>query len=106
MLVLSRRIGERIVIDGNIVVTVVEIQGGKIRLGIEAPREVPVWRRNSFSLGRREGIGGGLKADTDRADGRRIVACQHGYSLPSNGRTPSTWKWTRYLLSSSLMGRS
>lgn len=44
MLVLSRRVGERIVIDGNITVTVVEIQGGKIRLGIEAPKEVPVWR--------------------------------------------------------------
>jgi hypothetical protein len=26
------------------------------------------------------------------------------HSLPSNGRTPSTWKWTRYLLSSSLIG--
>ena len=37
MLVLSRRVGERIVIDDNITVTVVEIQAGKIRLGIEAP---------------------------------------------------------------------
>jgi carbon storage regulator len=36
--------GERIVIDSNITITVVEIQGGKIRLGIEAPRQVPVWR--------------------------------------------------------------
>jgi carbon storage regulator len=44
MLVLSRRIGERIVIDDRITVTVVEIKGGKIRLGIEAPKEVPVWR--------------------------------------------------------------
>jgi carbon storage regulator len=44
MLVLSRKIGERIVIDDRIVVTIVEIRGGKIRLGIEAPKEVPVWR--------------------------------------------------------------
>ena len=44
MLVLSRRIGERLVIDDNIIVTVVEIRGGQVRLGIEAPREIPVRR--------------------------------------------------------------
>jgi carbon storage regulator len=44
MLVLSRRIGERIVIDDNITVTVVEIRGGQIRLGVEAAPEIPVWR--------------------------------------------------------------
>ena len=44
MLVLSRRVGERLVIDDRITVTVVEIRGGQIRLGIEAPREIPVWR--------------------------------------------------------------
>jgi carbon storage regulator len=44
MLVLSRRNGESIVIDGKITVTVVEIRGGQIRLGIEAPKEVPVRR--------------------------------------------------------------
>ena len=44
MLVLSRKIDEAIVIDGGIKVTVVEIRGDKIRLGIEAPREVAVWR--------------------------------------------------------------
>jgi carbon storage regulator len=40
MLVLTRTIGEQIVIDGNIVVTVVAIDGNKIRLGIQAPRSV------------------------------------------------------------------
>jgi carbon storage regulator len=44
MLVLSRRVGERIVIDERITVTVLEIRGGRIRLGVEAPKEVPVWR--------------------------------------------------------------
>jgi len=44
MLVLSRRIGERIVIDDKITVIVVDIRGGQIRLGIEAPKEIPVWR--------------------------------------------------------------
>ena len=44
MLVLSRHENEAIVIDGQIKVTVVEIRGDKIRLGIEAPRDVGVWR--------------------------------------------------------------
>jgi len=44
MLVLSRRIGERLVIDAKITVTVIEVRGGQIRLGIEAPPEIPVWR--------------------------------------------------------------
>ena len=44
MLVLTRRIGEEIVMDGNIRVTVVAIEGGKIRLGITAPASVQVMR--------------------------------------------------------------
>jgi carbon storage regulator len=44
MLVLSRRIGERLVIDDTITVTVIEIRGGQIRLGVEAPPEIPIWR--------------------------------------------------------------
>lgn len=44
MLVLSRRSGEGIVIDGKISVTVLEIRGGQIRLGIEAPREISIQR--------------------------------------------------------------
>lgn len=45
MLVLSRRLGEKIIINGDIVVTVVDIDRGKIRLGIEAPRDVPIFRK-------------------------------------------------------------
>lgn len=45
MLVLSRKRNERIVIaDGEIVLTVVEIRGDKVRLGIEAPKDIPVHR--------------------------------------------------------------
>ena len=44
MLVLTRKPGERIVIADNIVVTVVEIKGDNIRIGIDAPREVKVYR--------------------------------------------------------------
>ncbi len=44
MLVLTRKPGERIVIGDNIVVTVVEVKGDNIRIGIDAPREVKVYR--------------------------------------------------------------
>jgi carbon storage regulator len=45
MLVLTRHAGEQIVIAGDIVVTVVAIEGSKIRLGIEAPKSVRVDRK-------------------------------------------------------------
>jgi carbon storage regulator len=44
MLVLSRKIGERIVIDGGIELSIVDVRGGRVRIGIEAPRDVPVRR--------------------------------------------------------------
>jgi carbon storage regulator len=44
MLVLSRHENEAVVIDGEIVVTILEIRGNQIRLGIEAPKNVSVWR--------------------------------------------------------------
>jgi len=44
MLVLSRKLGEKIVIGDNIVVTVVKIDRNQIRIGIEAPPDVPVYR--------------------------------------------------------------
>lgn len=44
MLVLSRKANEKIVIDGGIVLTVVKIEGGQVRLGIEAPSDVKILR--------------------------------------------------------------
>jgi carbon storage regulator len=44
MLVLTRKQNERIVIAGEIVVQVLDVTGGRVRLGIEAPADVPVWR--------------------------------------------------------------
>jgi carbon storage regulator len=44
MLVLTRKLNESIIINGNIRVTVIAIRGNQIRLGIEAPGEVPIYR--------------------------------------------------------------
>jgi carbon storage regulator len=48
MLILSRREGETIVIDGTIRVTVIEVRGDQVRIGIEAPRSVSVHRQEVF----------------------------------------------------------
>lgn len=48
MLVLSRKKSESVVVDGSIRITVIEIRGDKVRLGIEAPRDVPVHRSEVY----------------------------------------------------------
>ncbi len=54
MLVLSRKLGEQILIDGNIIITVCRIGGDKVRLGIEAPHEVQVSRPDAKSKERKK----------------------------------------------------
>ena len=48
MLVLSRKKNESIVINENITIVVVEVRGDKVRLGINAPKDVPVHRKEIF----------------------------------------------------------
>jgi carbon storage regulator len=48
MLVLSRKKNESIVINNDIKIVIVEIRGDKVRLGVEAPREVPVHRHEVY----------------------------------------------------------
>ncbi len=50
MLVLSRKLNEKIVIDGGIVITVVKIDRNQVRLGIEAPGHIPVYREEILPL--------------------------------------------------------
>ncbi|MFM9023824.1 MAG: carbon storage regulator CsrA [Planctomycetaceae bacterium] len=64
MLVLSRKKDESIVINNDITIVVVEIRGDKVRLGVEAPKEVPVHRREVF-----EAIARGETAEASAADG-------------------------------------
>jgi len=49
MLVLSRKVGEKIYIAENICVTVLEVYRGKARIGIEAPQDVPIFRKELLS---------------------------------------------------------
>ena len=54
MLVLSRQRDESIIIGDNIVITVVDIRGDKVRLGIDAPKEIPVHRQEVYDAIQRE----------------------------------------------------
>ncbi len=79
MLVLSRQRDESIIIGDNIVVTIVDIRGDKVRLGIEAPGEVPVHRREVYEAIQRENV---RASRLDPKDARRLVPPK---PVPSDG---------------------
>ena len=71
MLVLSRQRDESIIIGDNIVVTIVDVRGDKVRLGIEAPREVSVHRREVYEAIQRENLAASkIQLDDARQIGR------------------------------------
>jgi len=49
MLVLTRKIGEGIVIGDDVTITIVEMKGGSVRIGIDAPRDKKIYRHEVFS---------------------------------------------------------
>ncbi len=64
MLVLSRQKDETIMIGDDIEITVVDIRGDKVRLGISAPSEIPVHRKEVYDAIRRENLAAsGMKPD-------------------------------------------
>ncbi len=63
MLVLTRETNQSIMIGDDIEIVVVAVQGGKVRLGINAPRHVPVHRKEVYEIIRRE------KADGEKPSG-------------------------------------
>ncbi|MCD4728821.1 MAG: carbon storage regulator CsrA [Pirellulales bacterium] len=64
MLVLSRQRDESIVIGDNVVVTIVDIRGDKVRLGIDAPGEIPVHRQEVYEAIRRENRKSGQRSES------------------------------------------
>ena len=67
MLVLSRKKDESIVINNDITIVVVEIRGDKVRLGVEAPKEVPVHRQEVFeAIARGETVVESVEAESDK----------------------------------------
>jgi carbon storage regulator len=58
MLVLTRRLGEKLIIGGNVTVTIVGVKGNQIRIGIDAPRDITVNREEIYQriLKEKEGL--------------------------------------------------
>jgi carbon storage regulator len=56
MLVLSRHRDESIMIGDDVVITIVDIRGDKVRLGIEAPNDIPVHRQEVYEAIKRENL--------------------------------------------------
>jgi len=58
MLVLTRRVGEKLIIGGNVTVTILSVKGNQIRIGIDAPRDITVNREEIYQriLKEREGL--------------------------------------------------
>jgi carbon storage regulator len=69
MLVLSRQRDESIIIGDNIVITIVDIRGDKVRLGINAPTEIPVHRREVYEAIQRENL---KASNLDPRDARSV----------------------------------
>lgn len=65
MLVLTRKIGQEIIIGENIEILVVEIRGDQVRLGIHAPKSIPVHRKELLEQIRAEGIRSVAKIEID-----------------------------------------
>ncbi|MEI6457892.1 MAG: carbon storage regulator CsrA [Pseudomonadota bacterium] len=58
MLILSRRVGETLIVGDNIAITVLGMHGNQVRIGVDAPRDVAVHREEIFDRIRREQGGG------------------------------------------------
>lgn len=68
MLILSRKLNEKLVIGDGIVVSVVEVRGDQVKLGIEAPRDVKVYRQEVYEAIQQENR---LAAESSLADASR-----------------------------------
>ncbi len=65
MLVLTRKKNESIIINDNIVVTVVDIRRDKVRLGFDAPKEVPIHRREVYEAIKRSEAASDVRPGAD-----------------------------------------
>lgn len=69
MLVLSRKKGESIVVNNNITITVVEVRGDKVRIGVQADKDIPVHRKEIFdAIQENEGKKTSIVGQTDIAN--------------------------------------
>ena len=86
MLVLSRQRDESIIIGDNVVVTIVDVRGDKVRLGIDAPSEIPVHRREVYEAIQRENLRASQLEPKDAAMVRPATGNQSPGSSSTSGK--------------------
>ena len=69
MLILTRRVGETLMIGEDVTVTVLGVKGNQVRIGVNAPREVAVHREEIFDRIKREEAGDGGQSDEGEGEG-------------------------------------
>ncbi|MGI6296771.1 MAG: carbon storage regulator CsrA [Armatimonadota bacterium] len=67
MLVLARKVGQSIVVNDNVEILVIEVRGDQVRLGIEAPKSIPVHRKELLEQIRAENKRAAVETDIDVA---------------------------------------
>ena len=81
MLVLSRQKDESIMIGDNIEITINSVRGNRVQLGITAPKEIPVHRKEVYEAIKRENAGGNLRPSINRHESTGFVHRTHNRSL-------------------------
>ena len=96
MLVLTRKSNQSIMIGDDIEVSVLSIMGEKVRIGIQAPRDIPVFRKEVYLEIQQENVAAGASAraaGADRHRGRRDDRDVRDAVL-RNGLSPLIYPWT------------
>jgi carbon storage regulator len=70
MLILTRRVGEAVMIGNEVTVTILGVKGNQVRVGVNAPRDVAVHREEIFERIKREDQGGGSDRPSKSDDGQ------------------------------------
>ncbi|NTW39276.1 MAG: carbon storage regulator CsrA [Cellulomonadaceae bacterium] len=73
MLVLSRRVGERLIIGDNIVITVIDVRSDGVRIGIDAPREIRVNRAEVLEAVKQSNLEAARTADDSALESLRAL---------------------------------
>ncbi|HUR47697.1 MAG TPA: carbon storage regulator CsrA [Candidatus Saccharimonadales bacterium] len=93
MLILSRKLNESIIIDGNIVVKVLRIDKDTVKLGIQAPSELPVHREEIYQAiqkNKQAGINGSPNPNPRNAQGPAAPSQSNPDPAPAPGEPPIT----------------
>ena len=73
MLILTRKLGERIKIGEDIIITLISIKGGQVKLGIHAPKHIDIHREEIFERIREENLGASLVGDADLSEAADLI---------------------------------